>query len=149
MMLMVAVLIVGFAVVAGPFGVLAGLATATIWYAFGIPYAVAGGHMTLLALFPTGIDPISFALVETTFVGLVLVSTLRSGNPSRVAVSAIGSALGLGSIPWLLLQSQPIWIVAGIFLALFGVAMYGVHRYELVRLGLVPNEPPNDGTPDT
>lgn len=148
-MLMVAVLTVMFAFVVGPFGVLAGAVTAAIWYAFGIPYAVAGGHVTLVALFPDGIDGASLALIETAFVGLLLASLLQTINPRQIAGTALGSALGLASIPWLIRQSQPSWIAAGVFLALFGVAMYGVHRYELVRLGLVPDEPPNDGTSDT
>ncbi|WP_290819285.1 hypothetical protein [Halovivax sp.] len=143
-----ATLVVAFGLVAGPIGVFAGIATVAIWYAVGVPYALAVGHVALVALVPGGIDPLSFALVEVGFVTILLASV---ADPDRrpIATVAIASAVALGGTAWLVLAFQPLWLAAAAQLGVLATVAYALHRYELVSLGLVTDDRESPGTDDT
>ncbi|SEV83829.1 hypothetical protein [Natrinema salifodinae] len=149
-------LVAAFGAVAGPVGAAAGAATALVGYGLGVPYAIAIGHVALLAWFPDGIDLISLAIVEAAFAAAVLAPLRRTASPGRVALVAVTSALSIAGSAWLVARWQPPWLAAATALALLALGAYGLHRLELVRLGLVPdadgNGAPTDGaasTPDT
>ncbi|WP_276253012.1 hypothetical protein [Halomontanus rarus] len=126
---------------------LGGVLTAFVWYAFGTPYAIAAGHVVLLGLFPDGIDRSSFVLAETAFVTMLLVSAPRTSRPYRFAAVAIAGTLGVTGTAWLALETGSLRLATGALFAVLGLATYGVHRYELVRLGLVSEstDSPDEG----
>jgi len=131
-------LVAAFAAAAGPIGALAGIATVLVGAVLGLPYMLAVGHLALLACFPDGIDPLSVAGVEAAFVVVLLTSLRRTASPGRIGAVTIASALSLSTAAWLVVRSQSTWLAAGTVLGLLAGAAYGVHRLELVRLGLVP-----------
>lgn len=130
------VVVAAFAGIAGPKGVIAGVTTAGIWYVIGTPYAVAAGHVALVVLFPEGIDPSSFALVEAAFVALVLASGPRTSarTPIRYGAAVLASAGTLGGVSWYALgpTTRSIWVAAAVLLATIACGAYVIHRYERV-----------------
>ncbi|MFU8866704.1 hypothetical protein [Natronococcus sp.] len=134
-------LVATFGAAAGPLGVGAGIATILLWYGFGTPYAIAVGHVLLLALFPDGIDPISFAVVEAGLLALLVVPVLRTRAPLRTAAGTLLAVAGLGAVSWLAVVSLSLWQAAGVTAGAVALASYGAYRYGLVALGLVDDEP--------
>lgn len=134
-----AVIVVAFGAVAGPLGALAGIATALVGYLFGIPYALAAGHVALVASFPDGIDPLPFIIVEVTFIAVLLSPVPWTESPGRITLVAITSTLTLAGAAWLIVDSQSLYLAATTVIVLLAIASYGLHRLELVRLGLVPD----------
>lgn len=131
-----AALVVALSGVAGPAGAGCGLATVAVWYAVGTPYAVAFGHVALVWLFPTGIDPTSFAVSMAGFGALVLASAPRT--EARLAIRyvavALASAGALGGVGWVVVgpAERPIWVAAAATLAVLAGGVYGLHRYGVV-----------------
>ncbi|WP_339104250.1 hypothetical protein [Haloterrigena salinisoli] len=146
-----AVLTAALAILAGPTGAVAGLATALTWYGLGTPYALAAGHVVLAAAFPEGIDPATFLVIELAFVAVLLATVVRSATALRDVAVALASATAFVGTGWIVAESQPLWIAAGTLLVLVALAAYALHRYELVRLGLVPDavEPVSNADADT
>ncbi|TMT87045.1 hypothetical protein E2L06_10795 [Haloterrigena sp. H1] len=134
-----AAIVVAFGAVAGPLGALAGIATALVGYLFGIPYALAAGHVALVASFPDGIDPLPFIIVEVTFIAVLIAPIRWTRSPGRITLVALTSALTLAGAAWLIVDSQSVYLAAATVIVLLAIASYGLHRLELVRLGLVPD----------
>jgi hypothetical protein len=148
--LLTAVVLVGaFGVVAGPLGAAAGLTTALVWYALGTPYAIAAGHVLLVALFPGEIDPIAVVVVEAAFVTLLVAPLLRTARPIRLLVLTLSTAGILGAIAWLTLESQSPWLAAVLTVGVLALGAYGWYRYGLVALGLVDDEGAHETTNDS
>ncbi|WP_226042376.1 hypothetical protein [Natrinema sp. DC36] len=141
-----AALVVAFGVVAGPLGLLAGLVTALVGYVLGPPYALAAGHVALVAVVPEGSALSVVVLVEAAFVLVLLVPLRRGASPGRTALVAVTSALVLAGAAWLVLDTQSIGLAATAVLVLLGIGAYGLHRFELVRLGLVPGSDDGDAS---
>ncbi|ELZ08715.1 hypothetical protein C478_17556 [Natrinema thermotolerans DSM 11552] len=131
-------IIVGFGIVSGPIGILAGTATALVGYLFGAPYAFALGHVALAAIAPIGIDPISIVVVEAAFVAVLLAPLRRTTNPITLVGVALASTLVIAGIAWLVADSQSTALAALTVLGCLAIAAYALHRLEVVRLGLVP-----------
>lgn len=140
-------LVAAFGLAGGPLGVLAGATTALVWYVVGTPYAIAVGHVLLVAVFPGGIDPTAFAVVEVGFLVTVLEPAIRSEAPGRVGAVTLGAVLALGGLAWLVVRSQSLWLAAAVTSGGLALASYGCYRYGLVTLGLVedPEAPHKDG----
>lgn len=140
-------LVAAFGSIAGPLGALAGVSTALVGYVLGTPYALALGHVALVACTPDGTTLRSIVITETAFVVILLVPVRRTVSPSRIALVAIASALVLTGAAWLVVGSYSIWLAAITMLALLAAALYGIHRLMLVRLGLVPTSDDGDSSP--
>ncbi|WP_246999224.1 hypothetical protein [Halosolutus gelatinilyticus] len=142
----IAAVAAAFGLISGPFGVLAGLATAIVWYAAGTPYAIAGGHVLLVALFPGGIGVVPFAVAEAAFVGLLVAPAVRLGGTTgarataRLIAVTLLAALSLAGVAWLAGRDRPLWVAGLVTLGALALASYGLHRYELVAFGLVVDE---------
>ncbi|WP_126663192.1 hypothetical protein [Haloterrigena salifodinae] len=134
-----AVLTAALALLAGPIGAVAGLATALTWYGLGTPYALAAGHVVLAAAFTEGIGLETFLLVELAFVAVLLAAVVRTPTVLRDAVVVLASAIAFVGAGWIVADSRSIWIAAGTLPLLVALAAYALHRYELVSLGLVPD----------
>lgn len=129
------------ALAVGPIGAVAGLATGLAWYASGTPYAVAAGHVVLASGFRTLLEPGTFAVVELAFLAFAAATTARTATLGRDVGVVLASGVGLLGVVWIGVQSQPLWIAAGTLLVVFALVAYALHRYELVSLGLVPDDP--------
>lgn len=125
-----------FGLIAGPLGVLAALVTALVWSVVGTPYAVAVGHVLLVALFPA-VDPVSFAIAEAGLLVLVVAPAVSADAPRRLVAGTIAVVPVLGGVTWLAVRSQPLWLAAAVGGGTIAVASYALHRYGLVTLGLV------------
>ncbi|SEP93351.1 hypothetical protein [Natrinema salaciae] len=132
--------VVAFGVAAGPLGAFAGLATALVGVLLGAPYALAAGHVALVGVFPGAIGLDSFVVVEVAFATLLVAPLGRTASPVRISLVAIASALALAGTAWLVGGSQSIPVAAAAVLCLLATAAYGLHRLELVRLGLVSTD---------
>ena len=137
-----------FGLAAGPLGVVAGITTALVWFAVGTPYAIAVGHVLIVALYPGGIDPVSVVIVELGFLILLLTSAVRASAPGRVVVWTLGTAAALGGVAWFAVRSQSLWLAAALTTGGLALASYGVYRYELVTLGLVDESESTHDTTD-
>ena len=131
--------VVVLAAVAGPLGAAAGLAATGARYALGTPYAIAVGTVVLAASPGTEPDAITAGGVAVAFLAPVLAPAVRSDRPVAEAAAAVASTAALTGTAWYLARSQPLWIAAGALLRCLALAVYALHRYELVRLGLVPD----------
>lgn len=137
-----AVLVAAFGLAAGPLGAAAGVTTALVWFVVGTPYAIAIGHVLIVALDPGGIDPATVAIVEAGFLVLLLAPALRTDAPVRALAGTIGSVAVLGGLAWAAVSSQSLWVAAGLTVGGLALASYGLYRYGLVTLGLVDDAEP-------
>lgn len=144
----VAVMLLGaaFAWITGPTGALAGLVTAAVWYGFGTPYAVAAAFVLLVGLFPGGIDRVSFATVAVPAVLLVLSAAVGARKRVRAIAGTLAVIVALGGFGLIALEVWSLWIAALGTLIALAVAVYGLHRYQLVRFGMVPADRTADRT---
>lgn len=141
-----AILTVALGLTIGPAGVLAGLATAAAWYALGVPYALAAGHVILVAGTP-GLELPTIVLVELAFLVLLVASVGRTPAPRVAGVVVLVAGLGLGALAGATLLAQELWVAAVVLVGTIALVAYAVHRYELVRLGLVTEADDSHATP--
>lgn len=134
-LLALAALVVVLTVVAGPFGALAGVATAAVRYALGTPYAVAAGHVSLPSLFPAGIEPPAFVAVELAFLAVVVAPAAGTSRPLEFAAVVLAGTLALGGVAWLALRGGSLLLAAAALLAVGSLAAYTIDLYERYRLG--------------
>ncbi|WP_312907568.1 hypothetical protein [Natronosalvus caseinilyticus] len=142
------VITVAMGVVAGPLGAVGGGVTAVGWYLLGTPYAIAIGHVVLVVLFPDGLSPLSIVLLEAGLLTLVVAAATGERYPLRFAVTALVGVTVLGGLTAVLVRTQPFWLAALGLVVAAGVLAYGLHRVELVRLGLV-TDPVAETTDET
>ena len=139
--LALALLGVALSTAIGPVGVVVAIVTAAFWYALGVPYALAAGHVALVAVMPGGLDPLAVIVAEAGFGALLATVAVRSTSPARVAAVALGGAVLAGVTIWIVLgttsTSTSIWIAAAAVCLVLATAGYTLHRFQLVRLGLV------------
>jgi hypothetical protein len=143
------VLVAAFGAAAGPLGAAAGLTTALVWYTLGTPYAIAAGHVLLVALYPGDVDPLAVVVVEAAFVTLLLAPLIRTAQPFRLIALTLSTAGLLGAIAWLTLESQSLWLAAALTVGALALGVYGWYRYGLVALGLVDDDRTHETTDDT
>ena len=140
----------------GSIGVVVALVTIAGWLGHSLPFGIAGGHVALVALAATAIDPLTFVAVEGAFV-LWLLADVRPWGWATVA--ALSAVAGLGGVTWFALASGPLWLAGLTLLFAMALASYAIHRLALVRFGLVadadaidrtaaPTDRPTDTTSD-
>lgn len=101
------------------------------------PYAVALGHVLLVALNPGSLDPVVLAIVEAGLLAALLDAGAwgTRGREAVVTLASIGLVVGVAwaSLRW----GASLWTSAGALGLLLALVSYGLHRYELVLLDLV------------
>lgn len=138
----VAVVGAGFWLAVGGWGLLAAAVIGLGWYRLSSLYAVAIGHAALLP-FVTSIDTVTPAVLiaEVGFGLLLIAPAVDTAAPTAFVGAFLGSLGGLLVISVAVYRwSDRLWITAVVLLGALAVASYGLHRYELVRLGLVEEE---------
>lgn len=141
-----AVLVAVLAGLSGPAGAGVGVATAAIWYVLGTPYALAGGHIALPALFPAGLEPAALLAVFLAFLGLLVADAVGSARALEHAAIALACALVLGGSTWLALAEGSVTVAAATVLSAVAAGAYAIDRYARVRLGLASTSSPGTGS---
>lgn len=121
--------------VAGLEGVLVSGVVVGIWFVAPTVYAFAVGQL----LYGAFLVPVSEAyLVGAAAFGTLFVADFALEWSSSTAVTATVAFtlvwIGLGSV-WLI---ESLWSAVGLVVVAFALLAYGVHRIELVTLGLLP-----------
>lgn len=131
--------------------------TAALWYALG-PFGLAIGGIVAITstlaspVYAFGVGQVLFVVLATTIAGglpqeslvvaqaglaALLLVILVGHWPRRTAIVTtigfIAAAVGFATLYTL----EPIWLGAAILAVGYAVTAYTMHRYELVRLGLV------------
>jgi len=100
--------------------------------------AILVGHLGLLVVFPSGPDLLTLLAVEAGGLAVLAAAELLVGMPEKFLI-VLGTIYTLLLVATgILLSATDSVIVASLVLVAASVlAAYGIHRYELVALGLV------------
>jgi hypothetical protein len=127
-----------------------GLAAAFVlaWLLFRPVYSYALGHVLALGATASALSVVELVFVELGLLGVLLGPLTSPELRSRGSLvrSTLGSGFvlfGVVVVGFALLEQT--WGVAVLLVLVCGVAGYGVHRYELVVLGLVGDDAGGDG----
>jgi len=141
----VAVAGLGFAVAGGLPGIAAAVALAGSWYALPTPYAVAVGHLLLAVLLPEDPGLLALVLAELGLLGVLAAAAPLRDETLSFAGRLVGCGVPLSAVAAIgfLVGGLP---AAALSLVAAALALgYGLHRYELLRLGLL-DEPTGTAT---
>ncbi len=137
-----AVLVAGFSLAGGLWGVLAGAGTVVAWLGLGTPYALATGVVLSVGLTPQGIGLLPGLSVGAGLVALLLAPVVRASEPRAYAVTALSTTALLGAIAVFLAGSQPVWVVAAVLAGVCVLVIYGLSRFQQLRLGTLEDGDP-------
>ena len=129
---------IGFALVGGPAGVASALAVGVVWFLLPAVYAVALGHVLLAALTVGGGTPLEFVGVGLGLFAVLLAPAARLYRRETVVsitVFAAGALVFAFGITFT--TAGALWIASLALVVIWVLVAYGIHRYELVTLGLV------------
>lgn len=118
-------------------GVLSAATIVFLWLVFPVVYTVALGHVLVVALTVGGFEPLAIITVELGLFGMILTAapTLYDrGAVTSMTVFLFGLFVFVFGIAFV--SSGALWIGALGLLGVGALASYGMHRYELVSLGL-------------
>ena len=153
----IAVLVVGTLlwVVSGGIGLVGGGVLLVAWAVLPATYAFTVGQIAVVAVTRPGglsaLDILPLALIELGLAGVLVGPALRSAQGRRTAAWTLlaGSLLGGVALTSYALWDRE-WIAAVSLIGLGCLGAYGLHRYEMVVLGKVPDlnkgSTPNEGT---
>jgi hypothetical protein len=123
----------GMVLESGPLGAGVAAAVAVAWLGAGVPYAFVLGQVGLVGL---GGGPTTTPVAQTALV-LLLITDLAVGRTYAVALAAVAVATVATGVLLLVDSAAANALLAGLLMiAAAGVAVYGIHRYEQVALGL-------------
>lgn len=127
-----------FGVAAGPTGLLISVSVVIAWCLLSAPFAFAVGQLGFILLFPAGSSFSTLALTEAGLVSILLGSALKLDGPGRAVTVIVLAFIGLGTIAWIGLEStDALWPAVLTVVLSTTIAVYSLHRYECVQLGLV------------
>ena len=130
-------LVAAFWIAAGIGGGVAGLVTVGVWLGLGTPYALATGVVFVTALTSDGIAAISLVLVGGGLLALLIAPVRATNEPGAYVITVLFTAGAFGSLTWLLVDSQPLWLTVIALLGAGVTVTYGLYRYQLLQLGLL------------
>lgn len=137
---------VGLLLIGGTSGIAATIALGVAWYALSTPYTVALGHLLLAALLPESGGLPGLLAAEGGLLGMLAINAPGRDDHLQFGAAFVTSMLLLSCVAVLGVR---LWGLPAAALLLAAVALlvgYGLHRYELLRLGLL--EEPTDATTD-
>lgn len=104
-------------------------------------FVFAAGQFALLALFPEGVPLGRLVLAEAGLLGTLAGSVVRTPDPSRTVAVTLAAFLGLGALLRAgRLWGDAVWISGALLIGSVAIVSYGLHRYELVLMGLAGGE---------
>ncbi|MDR9382614.1 MAG: hypothetical protein RI560_13220 [Natronomonas sp.] len=108
------------------------------WAAVGAVAAIVFVHLGLLIAAPGGLDLTSLVVLEAALLALLLGLELLSGASATDAVPLVATFVCFFAMTWGLVLVVDSLAIASILLSGMSILlMYGLHRYELVFLGMV------------
>jgi hypothetical protein len=148
----------GFVLVGDIFGLGAAVLLGVAWYMLPVPYAVAIGHVLFAVLLPAEPGVLDIVPAE-----LGLLCLLGAVAPSRDGIARfgallVGATLTLSGVAALGFRIGALPGAAFSLVAASLLGGYGLHRYELLRLGLLEDSggrseavpgPDTDGSRDS
>lgn len=128
----------GLVMAVGSIGVAGGVLLAVCWFVVPPIYTVGIGFVIAVVLVPDGFTGITFAPIGLGILSVLAAPLIDRDEPIEVAIAAVTGlsvllAVGGGAFLW----TTAILPSATALLVAFAVLAYGVHRYEIVRIGLV------------
>lgn len=122
---------------AGPVGLLAAGLVGVLWYGLPGPYAVAAGHLIALPVVPDPVGLGPLAVLEAGFLTVLAApAVVHPDWPAALAPYA-GAGLVLGAVAWVGWTAwEPRWLAGLAVVGLVAVALYGLHRVQVVRFEL-------------
>ena len=124
----------GMVLESGPLGAGVAAAVAAAWLGAGVPYAFVLGQVGLVV--GLGGGPTATLVAQTALV-VLLITDLAVGRTYAVALAAVAVATVATGVLLLVDSAAANAFLAGLLMiAAAGVAVYGIHRYEQVALGL-------------
>ena len=124
----------GMVLESGPLGAGVAAAVAVAWLGAGAPYAFVLGQVGLVV--GLGGSPTTTPVAQTALV-VLLITDLAVGRTYAVALAAVAVATVATGVLLLVDSTAANALVAGLLMiAAAVVAVYGIHRYEQVALGL-------------
>lgn len=128
----------GFVLVGGLAGVASALAVALVWLFLPAVYAVALGHVLLAALTVDGGTLLEFIVVGLGLFAVLLAPASRLyERETLVSVTVFAAGVLFFAFGIAFTTADVLWIASLALVVLWALAAYGIHRYELVTLGLV------------
>ena len=130
-----------FWVLAGLAGLVGGLVLGVATLALPRVFVFALGQLLVATFLPSDPAVMTLVLSEIPLVGLQFSDS--SGQP-LVSLSTLttlvvgGGSLLAGAL--VVRTVSPLWMSAALIIGLVAIVSYGIHRYTLVTLGVVPNE---------
>jgi hypothetical protein len=112
---------------------------AIVWLLVSTPYAVAVGGL-LTAVLATGgglFDALAVCSLLSLFAADLLIDW-----PARTAGVALVALVMSGGVLAAVWRAEPQWAAAVVLPGGFALLAYAIHRYELVRLGLIEEAEP-------
>lgn len=101
-------------------------------------YAFAGGHLGVGVVFPAEPNAVALTLIELSLWMLLILESGSLQSALRLGMVGWGIACLLAVLAWATLyQAMSLWRVGLVSAGIIGFALYAVHRYEIVQLGLV------------
>lgn len=139
----VLVIAVGLIVAAGLRGVAAAAVVGIVWLLLRPLDAFAVGQVAVVVFarsgpsLDIGLGAVGIAVTEIGLFGLLLAPATHLSNPRNSVGLVVGWALAGGLLAWASTTSvlAP-WLAGLVLLGFTGLAAYGLHRYQLVSLGL-------------
>lgn len=128
----------GFVLLGGLPGAASAAAVGLVWLVLPAVYAVALGHVLVAALTIGGVAPLAVLTAEFGLFAMLLTPAATLAQRETL-VSMTVFVLGVFAFVFgiAFLVSEVLWIGALVLLLVGVFASYGLHRYELVILGLV------------
>ena len=132
--------VAAFGLVAGIPGALASIALVPLWLLLPGIYVVAMGHV-LIAAFVGDLSVVSVLAVEVGLLFVLADAASQHARPgSLISNTVFAAGVLVAMVALVLVFDGTIWIAAGVLLVALAAFAYGLHRYELVSLGVIHNE---------
>ena len=125
----------------GMSGRLAAVGLVVAWLALPVEYAFATGHVALAVI---GIDSVALGPLLAVEAGLVLLVGgslwVTDGSWSASATWLLAYVALGGGVWYVAVESGEVWYAVVLLWAVVAATAYGLHRHELVTLGLTEGE---------
>lgn len=120
-----------------------GVGVGLVGWALPGEYAFASGHLGAAIVLPSDPGLVALCLLEISLWMLLVLESRSRRSALRLGAFGCGIATLSTVFGWTLLSREPSLWTAGLAIAgVTAAALYGVHRYELVRLGIATETEP-------
>lgn len=134
----VAIATIALGLTAGPVGLAAGLGAALAWYALPGWYAFTVGLVVATPLIVSAPSLWTRAVVLLGLLAVLAGPLTRVEDETRTLTAFAFTTAVVAIVGWgVLWTDQPLWLAALVVAAISVLIAYGLHRYELLMLGLV------------